>query len=101
MVNCIVLTLSMIAIAPAIFQYASEMYYPVSEIIPTGYLLTSGNAWGVLLVFLMGWSEDTSDSFSMRIPLICLVIISFGGLYSMAKVKGQLKRLEALRSKPL
>src|SRR5690242_4130887 len=45
-----------VAIAPAFFQFASELFYPISEIIPTGYLFTVGNIGGVFLVALMGWS---------------------------------------------
>lgn len=82
----------MIAIAPAIFQFASELFYPISEIIPTGYLFTGGNIGGVILVALMGWSEDRDNQFSMRWPMNCLTMAMFASVYMMYQVKGTLKR---------
>lgn len=84
--------IGLLAIAPAIFQYASELYYPISEIIPTGYLFTVGNVGGVLFAAIMGWSEDQSARFSMRIPMLGLVIVGFVGIYFITKVQGPLKR---------
>lgn len=81
-----------IAIAPAFFQYASELFYPISEIIPTGYLFTVGNMGGVFLVAVMGWSEDMTLRFSMRIPMLCLSMAMFISVYFMSQVKGSLKR---------
>ncbi|KAI9263755.1 major facilitator superfamily domain-containing protein [Sporodiniella umbellata] len=80
------------AIAPAIFQFASELFYPISEIIPTGYLFTGGNVGGVVLVALMGWTESREIKFSMQWPMACLTLAMFASVYMMYKVKGTLKR---------
>ena len=82
----------MLAIAPAFFQFASEIFYPISEIIPTGYLFTVGNIGGVFLVAVMGWSENMLVAFPMRIPMLCLSISMFLSVYFMIQVKGNLKR---------
>ncbi|KAI9316017.1 major facilitator superfamily domain-containing protein [Dichotomocladium elegans] len=92
------LSLTTIAIAPALFQYASELYYPIDENIPTGYLFSTGNICGVLLVTVMGWSEDMSTKFSMRFPLLGLVAVAFTSVFFMALVKGPLKRADAANS---
>jgi hypothetical protein len=81
-----------IAIAPAIFQYSSELFYPVNEIIPTGYLFTIGNIGGVLLVAMMGWSENMDIQFTMRLPMLCLTVVIFIGSYFMFQINGVLKR---------
>jgi hypothetical protein len=81
-----------LAIAPAFFQFASELFYPISEIIPTGYLFTVGNIGGVFLVAVMGWSENMTVKFPMRLPMLCLTIAMFISVYFMAQVKGLLKR---------
>ena len=86
----------MLAISPAFFQFASELFYPVSEIIPTGYLFTVGNIGGVFLVAVMGWSEDLDNVFPMRWPMLCLTIAMWVSVYFMSQVKGVLKRTEAL-----
>lgn len=83
---------SYIAIAPAFFQFASELFYPVSEIIPTGYLFTVGNIGGVFLVAVMGWSENMEVKFPMRLPMLWLSISMFFSVYCMSQVKGSLKR---------
>lgn len=85
-------TRSSTAIAPAFFQFASELFYPISEIIPTGYLFTVGNIGGVFFVAVMGWSEDMTLQFTMRIPMLCLSVAMFVSVYFMAQVKGSLKR---------
>ncbi|KAI7870384.1 major facilitator superfamily domain-containing protein [Spinellus fusiger] len=84
------------AIVPAIFQYASELFYPVNEIIPTGYLFTVGNIAGVLFVSLMGWSQNEEDSFTMRLPMLCLSGSLFVGATLMTRVAGPMKRSSAL-----
>jgi hypothetical protein len=81
-----------LAIAPAFFQFASELFYPISEIIPTGYLFTVGNIGGVVLVALMGWSENMIVKFPMRLPMLCLTIFMFISVFFMVQVKGTLKR---------
>ncbi|CAO0797890.1 unnamed protein product [Mucor circinelloides] len=91
-ISCVCFGLSSYAIAPAFFQYASELFYPISEIIPTGYLFTVGNMGGVFLVAVMGWSEDMTLRFSMRIPMLCLSMAMFISVYFMSQVKGSLKR---------
>ncbi|CAO3702485.1 unnamed protein product [Rhizopus stolonifer] len=91
-ITCIGFGLASYAIAPAIFQYASELFYPISEIIPTGYLFTGGNIGGVLLVALMGWTESRDIKFSMRWPMACLTVAMFVSVYMMQQVKGTLKR---------
>lgn len=83
-----------VAIAPAFFQFASELFYPISEIIPTGYLFTVGNIGGVFLVALMGWSENMTIKFPMRLPMLCLTISMFISVYFMAQVKGSLRRTQ-------
>lgn len=74
------------------FQYASELFFPISEIIPTGYLFTIGNIGGVIMVALMGWSENLNEHFSMKIPTLCLTLTMVLSVYYMYKVKGELKR---------
>ncbi|KAI8644278.1 major facilitator superfamily domain-containing protein [Parasitella parasitica] len=91
-VSCLCFGLSSYAIAPAFFQFASELFYPISEIIPTGYLFTVGNMGGVFLVAVMGWSEDMSYKFSMRVPMLSLSVAMFVSVYFMAQVRGTLKR---------
>ncbi|CEG71858.1 hypothetical protein RMATCC62417_07518 [Rhizopus microsporus] len=91
-ITCIGFGIASYAIAPAIFQFASELFYPISEIIPTGYLFTGGNIGGVLLVALMGWSENPADRFSMRLPIVCLTLAMFASVFMMLQVKGTLKR---------
>ncbi|KAG1054034.1 hypothetical protein G6F43_003922 [Rhizopus delemar] len=91
-ITCIGFGFASYAIAPAIFQFASELFYPISEIIPTGYLFTGGNIGGVILVALMGWSEDRDNQFSMRWPMNCLTMAMFASVYMMYQVKGTLKR---------
>ncbi|KAF1797742.1 major facilitator superfamily domain-containing protein [Mucor lusitanicus] len=90
--SCVCFGLSSYAIAPAFFQFASELFYPISEIIPTGYLFTVGNIGGVFFVAVMGWSEDMTLQFTMRIPMLCLSVAMFVSVYFMAQVKGSLKR---------
>lgn len=81
-----------LAISPAFFQFASELFYPVNEIIPTGYFCTVGNIGGVFFVAVMGWNEKMTDKFPMRLPLLCLTITMFLSIYFMVRVKGTLKR---------
>ena len=81
-----------IAITPVLFQYASELYYPINENTPAGYLLSAGNIGGVLLVTVLGWSEDMSKRFSMKIPMLFLVTIMLLTVVFMAMIKGTLKR---------
>ncbi|OBZ91842.1 putative MFS-type transporter C09D4.1 [Choanephora cucurbitarum] len=94
--SCICFGIASYAISPAFFQFASELFYPVSEIIPTGYLFTVGNIGGVFLVAVMGWSEDLDNVFPMRWPMLCLTIAMWVSVYFMSQVKGVLKRTEAL-----
>lgn len=82
----------LLAIAPAFFQFASELFYPISEIIPTGYLFTVGNIGGVFLVALMGWSENMIVKFPMRVPMLFLTFFMFISVFFMVQVKGTLKR---------
>ncbi|CDH49161.1 feline leukemia virus subgroup c receptor-related protein 2-like [Lichtheimia corymbifera JMRC:FSU:9682] len=91
-VSCIVLGITTSAITPVLFQYASELYYPINENTPAGYLLSAGNIGGVLLVTVLGWSEDMSRRFSMKIPMLFLVAVLFITVVFMAMIKGPLKR---------
>ncbi|KAI7876860.1 MFS general substrate transporter [Lichtheimia hyalospora FSU 10163] len=91
-VSCIVLGITTSAITPVLFQYASELYYPINENTPAGYLLSAGNIGGVLLVTVLGWSEDMSKRFSMKIPMLFLVTIMLITVVFMAMIKGKLKR---------
>lgn len=77
------------------FQYATELFYPISELIPTGYLFTVGNIGGVLSVAIMGWSENMDTDFSMRFPVLAMTCINCAGVYAMIKVDGPLKRSSA------
>ncbi|ORZ03851.1 major facilitator superfamily domain-containing protein [Syncephalastrum racemosum] len=97
-VSCLTFGLSSSAIGPALFQYASELYYPISELIPTGYLFTVGNIGGALLVAIMGWTENMETDFSMRIPVLCMALINCACIYTIVKVDGPLKRSVALDS---
>ncbi|KAI9493642.1 major facilitator superfamily domain-containing protein [Zychaea mexicana] len=90
--NCIIFGLASSAIIPAVFQYASELYYPIDENIPAGYLCTASNLSGVLLAVAMGWTENNKTVFSMRLPVLGLVLITFISNISMFRVKGPLKR---------
>ncbi|KAI7860866.1 major facilitator superfamily domain-containing protein [Circinella umbellata] len=90
--NCIVFGIASSAIIPAVFQYASELYYPIDENIPAGYLCTASNFSGVLLAAVMGWTEDSSTVFTMRLPVLGLVIMTFLSNISMFRVNGPLKR---------
>ncbi|KAI8373915.1 major facilitator superfamily domain-containing protein [Blakeslea trispora] len=94
--SCICFGVASYAISPAFFQFASELFYPVSEIIPTGYLFTVGNIGGVFLVAVMGWCENLDSIFPMRWPLLCLAIAMWISVYFMSQVKGVLKRTESL-----
>ncbi|KAL0082964.1 major facilitator superfamily domain-containing protein [Phycomyces blakesleeanus] len=94
-VSCGLFGLSSSAIIPAICQYASELFYPVSEIIPAGYLFTVGNIAGVLMVAIMGWSQDEGAKYSMRLPMLGLTLFLFIGAGFMVRVNGQLKRSNA------
>jgi hypothetical protein len=80
------------AIAPAIFQYCGELFYPVNEIIPTGYLFLVGNIAGVALVAIMGWSESPEMDFNMRRSMMYLLATMILGSLAMTRVKGSLKR---------
>ncbi|KAI8986581.1 major facilitator superfamily domain-containing protein [Pilobolus umbonatus] len=91
-VSCLLFGLFSYAISPAFFQYASELFYPISEIIPTGYLFTVGNTGGVLLVALMGWSENNDRPFTMSIPMLGLSIAMLFGCYFIFLINGTLKR---------
>ncbi|KAG2234111.1 major facilitator superfamily domain-containing protein [Thamnidium elegans] len=91
-ISCVCFGISSCAIAPVFFQFASELFYPVSEIIPTGYLFTFGNIGGVFFVAVMGWNEKMSDKFPMRLPMLCLTITMFLSIYFISGVKGTLKR---------
>ncbi|KAI7907462.1 major facilitator superfamily domain-containing protein [Cokeromyces recurvatus] len=90
--SCISFGLTSYAISPAFFQFASELFFPISEIIPTGYLFTIGNIGGVLLVAVMGWNENMTNQFSMRLPMFYLTLAMFVSIYFIHKVKGTLKR---------
>ncbi|KAI9274702.1 major facilitator superfamily domain-containing protein [Phascolomyces articulosus] len=90
--NCIIFGLASSAIIPAVFQYASELYYPIDENIPAGYLCTASNVSGVLLAAIMGWTENNRTEFTMRLPVLGLVLITFISNISMFRVKGPLKR---------
>ncbi|KAI8076624.1 major facilitator superfamily domain-containing protein [Gilbertella persicaria] len=94
--SCLCFGVASYAISPAFFQFASELFYPVNEIIPTGYLFTVGNMGGVFLVAVMGWSENLDIEFPMRLPMLCLTLAMFVSVYFMSQVKGVLKRSEAL-----
>ncbi|CAO3655763.1 unnamed protein product [Mucor hiemalis] len=91
-ISCVCFGLASYAIAPAFFQFASELFYPISEIIPTGYLFTVGNLGGVFLVAVMGWSEKMTIRFPMRLPMLCLTFSMIFSVYFMMQVKGPLKR---------
>ncbi|KAI8338417.1 major facilitator superfamily domain-containing protein [Chlamydoabsidia padenii] len=91
-VSCILFGLSSYSIAPAIFQYCGELFYPVNEIIPTGYLFLVGNIGGVVLVAIMGWSDNAEMDFNMRQPLLCLLGTMVMGSIAMTRVRGTLKR---------
>ncbi|KAI8093232.1 major facilitator superfamily domain-containing protein [Halteromyces radiatus] len=90
--SCIGFGASSYSIAPAIFQYCGELFYPVNEIIPTGYLFLIGNIGGVILVAFMGWTENTDSDFNMRWPMIYLLIAVIIGSLAMIRVNGPLKR---------
>ncbi|KAI8138596.1 major facilitator superfamily domain-containing protein [Fennellomyces sp. T-0311] len=91
-ISCITFGLASSAIIPAVFQYANELYYPIDENIPAGYLCTVSNLGGVLLATIMGWAENSSTTFTMRWPVLGLVAIALVGCVSMARVQGPLKR---------
>ncbi|KAI8971927.1 major facilitator superfamily domain-containing protein [Mycotypha africana] len=90
--SCVCFGLSSYAIAPALFQYAGELFYPISEIIPSSYMFTIGNTGGVVFVAVMGWSENMAVKFSMRKPMICLTVALFISVHFMYRVHGSLKR---------
>ncbi|KAG0168180.1 Feline leukemia virus subgroup C cellular receptor [Apophysomyces sp. BC1015] len=91
-VFCLFFGIASYAIAPAMFQYASELFYPISEIIPTGYLLTVGNIQGLILVACMGWGENISWNFTMRLPMAFLTLTMLVGAVAVSRVDGALKR---------
>ncbi|ORZ18146.1 major facilitator superfamily domain-containing protein [Absidia repens] len=90
--SCILFGASSYSIAPAIFQYCGELFYPINEIIPTGYLFLVGNIGGVVLVAFMGWTENANQDFNMRWPLLCLLATMILGTLAMTRVNGVLKR---------
>lgn len=81
-----------LAIAPSIFQYCGELFYPINEIIPTGYLFLVGNIVGVVMVAFMGWGENADQDFSMRWPLLLLLATMVLATLAMTRVNGALKR---------
>jgi hypothetical protein len=81
------------AILPAVFQWAGELFYPVNEVVPTGYLCMTGNIGGWLLVLIMGWTEDSSIQFTMLPAMVILIASLLIGMIATFLTNGQLKRL--------
>ncbi|KAI8066883.1 major facilitator superfamily domain-containing protein [Gongronella butleri] len=91
-VACLLFGLASYAIAPAIFQYAGELFYPVQEVVPTGYLFLVGNVVGTVMVATMGLTADTAAPFSMRVPMLMLLALSLAANGCMVLVHGPLRR---------
>ncbi|ORX54435.1 MFS general substrate transporter [Hesseltinella vesiculosa] len=93
--SCVVFGLASYAIAPAIFQYAGELFYPIQEVVPTGYLFLVGNIVGASMVTLMGMSSNPAATFPMRLPLLHLILLMVIANVAMAMVRGPLLRSQA------
>lgn len=83
------------------FQWAGELFYPVNEVVPTGYLCMAGNIGGWLLVLVMGWTEDTTIQFTMLPAMIILIASLLLGTVAIFLPNGQLKRLASLQYTPV
>jgi hypothetical protein len=83
----------MLAILPATFQWAGELFFPVNEVVPTGYLCMAGNVGGWLLVLVMGWTEDLTIQFTMLPAMVILIASLLIGMVAMFLTNGELKRL--------
>lgn len=92
---------SQTAILPAVFQWAGELFYPVNEVVPTGYLCMTGNIGGWLLVLVMGWSANSSIQFTMLPAMMILIAALSIGLLATFLTTGQLKRLATQQHSPV
>ncbi|KAH8550573.1 major facilitator superfamily domain-containing protein [Umbelopsis sp. PMI_123] len=90
---CLIFGIASSAILPAVFQWAGELFYPVNEVVPTGYLCMTGNIGGWLLVLIMGWTEDSSIQFTMLPAMVILIASLLIGMIATFLTNGQLKRL--------
>ncbi|KAI9282021.1 major facilitator superfamily domain-containing protein [Umbelopsis sp. AD052] len=89
------------SILPAVFQWAGELFYPVNEVVPTGYLCMVGNIAGWLLVLVMGWSANSSISFTMLPAMVVLIATLSIGMVATFLTDGQLKRLATQQHSPV
>ncbi|CAM0142782.1 unnamed protein product [Umbelopsis sp. WA50703] len=90
---CLIFGIASSAILPAVFQWAGELYYPVNEVVPTGYLCMTGNIGGWLLVLVMGWTENPDVRFTMLPPMVILIASLCVGMIATFFTTGELKRL--------
>ncbi|KAG1471252.1 hypothetical protein G6F56_002232 [Rhizopus delemar] len=98
-ISCIGFGITSFAIVPTLLQFSSEIFYPINDIIPTGYLITAANVGGVLFVVLMGIMENPEIKFSMRLPMIFLMVVMAASILIMYQVEGVLNR--TAQKKPL
>ncbi|KAI9253142.1 major facilitator superfamily domain-containing protein [Sporodiniella umbellata] len=91
-IACIGFGLASCALIPTTIQFACEMLYPISDIIPTAYLLSASNMSGTLLVALMSSVENANNKFSMRTPIAFLLSLFCVAILLMYQVKGDLNR---------
>jgi cyanate permease len=78
LVSFFVLGLFMSGVAPVAYQYGAEITYPAPEGTSNGLFVLAGQI-SVLIVSLMGWSNDQFDSFTPSLlALAVLVLVSIG-----------------------
>jgi MFS family permease len=78
LVSFFVMGLFMSGVAPVAYQYGAEITYPAPEGTSNGLFVLAGQI-SVLIVSLMGWSNDQFDSFTPSLlALAGLVLVSIG-----------------------